>query len=103
MKNSFETSTSFPICSHVELCGKSERKIAATTLLPLQIRYDYSICPVRFRMLMRLSILRSAVLFFSLPTCAFSAVQVVNLSHYDMMRPDFVTMKRQGIVGVIHE
>src|SRR5262245_10476091 len=54
-------------------------------------------------MLMRLSILQSAVLFFSLPACAFSAVQVVNLSHYDMMRPDFVTMKRQGIVGVIHE
>jgi lysozyme len=27
----------------------------------------------------------------------------VNLSHYDMMRPDFAAMKRQGIVGVIHE
>src|SRR6516162_9450122 len=52
---------------------------------------------------MKSSMFRSAVLFFSLPTCAFSAVQVVNLSHYDMMRPDFVTMKRQGIVGVIHE
>src|SRR5207237_8336046 len=28
---------------------------------------------------------------------------VVNLSHYDMMRPDFAAMKREGIVGVIHE
>ena len=46
---------------------------------------------------------RAAVLFFALPVCAFSATNVVNLSHYDMMRPDFATMKRQGIVGVIHE
>ena len=52
---------------------------------------------------MRFSILRAAVLFFALPVCAFSATNVVNLSHYDMMRPDFATMKRQGIVGVIHE
>jgi lysozyme len=28
---------------------------------------------------------------------------VVNLSHYDLMRPDFVQMKREGIVGIIHE
>jgi lysozyme len=54
-------------------------------------------------MWMSLSILRSAVLFFSLPACAFSATSVVNLSHYDMMRPDFTAMRRQGIVGVIHE
>jgi lysozyme len=51
----------------------------------------------------RLSILRVAVLFSALPVCAFSATNVVNLSHYDMMRPDFATMKRQGIMGVIHE
>jgi hypothetical protein len=25
------------------------------------------------------------------------------MSHYDMMRPDFDAMKRQGIIGVIHE
>ena len=54
-------------------------------------------------MVMRLSILRAAVLFFSLPACAFSASNVVNLSHYDMMRPDFAAMKREGIIGVIHE
>lgn len=52
---------------------------------------------------MKRSILRSAALFFSVPACAFAASNVVNLSHYDMMRPDFVTMKREGIVGVIHE
>ena len=54
-------------------------------------------------MVMRLSILRTAALFFSLPACAFAASNVVNLSHYDMMRPDFAAMKREGIIGVIHE
>jgi lysozyme len=52
---------------------------------------------------MKLSILRTAALFFSLPACAFAASNVVNLSHYDMMRPDFSAMKREGIIGVIHE
>src|SRR5437762_11212734 len=52
---------------------------------------------------MKLSILRNAALFLLLPACAFSASNVVNLSHYDMMRPDFIAMKREGIVGVIHE
>jgi len=54
-------------------------------------------------MVMRLSILRAAALFFSLPACAFAGSNVVNLSHYDMMRPDFAAMKREGIIGVIHE
>src|SRR2546421_3544132 len=54
-------------------------------------------------MVMRLSILRAAALLFSLPACAFAGSNVVNLSHYDMMRPDFAAMKREGIVGVIHE
>jgi lysozyme len=52
---------------------------------------------------MRSSILRAAALFFSLPVCAFSASNVLNLSHYDMMRPDFAAIKREGIIGVIHE
>src|ERR1043166_9270427 len=52
---------------------------------------------------MRFSILRGAALFFSLPLCAFAANSVVNLSHYDLMQPDFVAMKREGIIGVIHE
>src|SRR6267142_3628170 len=53
--------------------------------------------------LMKPSMFRSAALLFLIPAGAFSATNVVNLSHYDMMRPDFTTMKRQGIVGVIHE
>ncbi len=52
---------------------------------------------------MRPSILRAAALFLLVPACAFSANSVVKLSHYDMMRPDFVTMKNDGIVGIIHE
>ncbi len=34
---------------------------------------------------------------------AFAGNNVVNLSHYDLMRPDFDAMAREGIVGVIHE
>src|SRR4029453_3468065 len=52
---------------------------------------------------MKLSIFRSAAFLFLIPAGAFSATNVVNLSHYDLMRPDFATIKRQGIVGVIHE
>src|SRR6201993_1037777 len=69
----------------------------------LQVSYRCSICLQRFGMVMRLSILRAAALFLSIPACAFSASNVVNLSHYDMMRPDFDAMKREGIIGVIHE
>lgn len=54
-------------------------------------------------LMMKQSIFRSAFLFFLLPVSAFCATSVVNMSHYDMMRPDFGAMKRQGIVGVIHE
>jgi len=52
---------------------------------------------------MKLSILRAAVFIFMVPACAFAASNVVNLSHYDLMRPDFVTMRSEGIFGVIHE
>src|SRR5712691_13278616 len=52
---------------------------------------------------MKLSILRAAVFIFVVPACAFAASNVVNLSHYDLMRPDFVTMRSEGIFGVIHE
>ncbi|MBA3882904.1 MAG: glycoside hydrolase family 25 protein [Chthoniobacterales bacterium] len=38
-----------------------------------------------------------------LPVCAFAGNSVVNLSHYDLMRPDFVAMRNEGIVGVFHE
>src|SRR6266446_5415096 len=63
----------------------------------------WSICPRDLGTVMRLSILRSAFLFLSLPACAFAANSVVNLSHYDMVRPDFNSMKSEGILGVIHE
>src|SRR6266513_2977511 len=53
--------------------------------------------------LMKSSMFRSVALLFLIPAGVFSATNVVNLSHYDMMRPDFTTMRRQGIVGVIHE
>jgi lysozyme len=52
---------------------------------------------------MKLSILRAAGFIFALPTCAFATSNVINLSHYDLMRPDFAAMKSEGIVGVIHE
>src|SRR6266849_4758085 len=52
---------------------------------------------------MKLSILRAAVFIFMVPACAFAASNVVNLSHYDLMRPDFVTMRSEVIFGVIHE
>jgi lysozyme len=37
------------------------------------------------------------------PFSAFAANSVVNMSHYDLMRPDFVAMKSEGVLGVIHE
>jgi lysozyme len=46
---------------------------------------------------------RAAILLQIFPACAFAGNSVVNLSHYDLMRPDFSAMKREGIVGVIHE
>lgn len=39
----------------------------------------------------------------TLPVCALASNCVVNLSHYDGMRPNFSWMKEEGIVGVIHE
>jgi lysozyme len=37
------------------------------------------------------------------PFTAFAANSVVNMSHYDLMRVDFVGMKNEGVLGVIHE
>jgi hypothetical protein len=36
---------------------------------------------------MKSSMFRSAALLFLIPAAPFSATNVVNLSHYDMMRP----------------
>ena len=52
---------------------------------------------------MKFSVIRIFFLLLTLPVCAFAANNVVNLSHYDLMRPDFVAMKSEGIFGVIHE
>jgi lysozyme len=46
---------------------------------------------------------RILIVFFLLMPRAFAANSVVNMSHYDLMRPDFVAMAKEGIVGVIHE
>src|SRR5204863_9690698 len=37
------------------------------------------------------------------PLTAFASNSVVNMSHYDLMRVDFVGMKNEGVLGVIHE
>src|SRR5438876_11981806 len=52
---------------------------------------------------MKLPILRILLLLQALQICAFANSAVVNLSHYDLMRPAFVTMKNEGIGGIIHE
>jgi len=49
------------------------------------------------------SAVRILLVFLLLPAGAFAANNVVNMSHYDLMRPDFVGMASEGIVGVIHE
>src|SRR5438876_10153944 len=49
------------------------------------------------------SAVRILLVFLLLPACAFAANSVVNMSHYDLMRPDFVAMANESIVGVIHE
>ena len=43
------------------------------------------------------------LLLLGLQRCAAATNAVVNLSHYDLMRPNFIRMKDEGIMGVIHE
>lgn len=45
----------------------------------------------------------AALLASALRVVALGSNSVVNLSHYDFMRPDFERMRGEGIVGVIHE
>ena len=49
--------------------------------------------------------MKFCVCFFCVfaPFTAFAGNSVVNMSHYDLMRPDFVAMKSEGVVGIIHE
>jgi lysozyme len=49
------------------------------------------------------SAVHTLLAFLLLPTCALAANSVVNMSHYDSMRPDFAGMAREGVAGVIHE
>jgi lysozyme len=51
----------------------------------------------------KVSAMRVLLAFLLLPTCALGANSVVNMSHYDLMRPDFGGMAREGVAGVIHE
>jgi lysozyme len=51
----------------------------------------------------KISAMRVLLAFLLLPTCALGANSVVNMSHYDLMRPDFAGMAREGVAGVIHE
>jgi lysozyme len=52
---------------------------------------------------MKFSVARILLVLQTLQVCALASNTVVNLSHYDGMRPDFVRMKQEGIVAVIHE
>jgi lysozyme len=52
---------------------------------------------------MRFFLARISLILFGSQLSALASNSVVNLSHYDLMRPDFVRMREQGIVGVIHE
>src|ERR1700742_4556929 len=47
--------------------------------------------------------MRTLLAFLLLPACALGTNSVVNMSHYDLMRPDFAGMKKEGVAGVIHE
>ena len=49
------------------------------------------------------TILRICWLLPVLVTSACASNSVVNLSHYDEMRPDFAQMRKEGIVAAIHE
>jgi lysozyme len=52
---------------------------------------------------MKLGLARIFILLQAWQACAIAANSVVNLSHYDLVRPDFARMKEEGIIGVIHE
>ncbi len=52
---------------------------------------------------MKPGLTRIVLAFLFLPLCAFASNSVVNMSHYDLVSADFVGMKNEGVVGVIHE
>src|SRR5213082_3865263 len=52
---------------------------------------------------MKFCFARILLLVHALSGWALAANSVVNLSHYDLLRPDFVGMKSEGVLGAIHE
>src|ERR1041385_4255032 len=52
---------------------------------------------------MKFSAVGILILLIGFTASAFAGNSVVNLSHYDLMRVDFEGMKREGVIGVIHE
>ncbi len=52
---------------------------------------------------MRFFVVRISFLLLGSTLSALAGNSVVNLSHYDLMRVDFESMKREDVVGVIHE
>ena len=52
---------------------------------------------------MKPTFVRTLFVLSLFPLSALASNSVVNLSHYDLMRVDFVAMKSEGVVGVIHE
>jgi len=59
--------------------------------------------PVAIIRRMRFAVTPIVLVLQTLHVCAFASNTVVNLSHYDGMRPDFTRMRDEGVVGVIHE
>jgi lysozyme len=51
----------------------------------------------------KFSAIPTLLALLALPVCALGANSVVNMSHYDLMRPDFVGMANEGVAAVIHE
>ena len=47
--------------------------------------------------------MRIVLLLLLFPTCAIAASSVINMSHFDLLHPDFAGMAKEGVVGVIHE
>ncbi len=53
---------------------------------------------------MKVALALAVLVLSALPTGgARAGSSVVNLSHYDLMRPDFARMKEQGVHAIIHE
>ena len=52
---------------------------------------------------MKFGLARVVLISQLLAVTAFAANSVVNMSHYDLVRADFIAMKNEGVVGVIHE